>query len=658
MSGRIVPVHHLRQNDKVWTPPCVIIFDTETQVIQQGDPEILGLRLWVASRVDRRHKGKRPVAPLSGTGRTQYELATWIQQACKGRRTVWAYAHNLAFDLTTTRLPDRLVELGWRVTEFAFSGKSPWLRLTNGNTVLTLADSWSWLPQSLNSIAALNGGIKDELPTDNDNSDKWWQRCSHDVVLLARAVLDLMQWWDDNALGRWTITGPSCGWNVMRHRILKGSITVDPDSGGIASDRRAIRGGRRDVTRVGLYDHGPYVAIDFTAAFATVAATLPLPCKRMSNFQSLPLSTNLLGWSRFGIIAECEVETDVPRYPLSVSDVTVYPVGRFRTTLAGPEIEWARANGDLRAIGRGYVHKLSLGLAGWARWILAQSAGGDGSVPPVARAVTKAWGRSVIGKFAAHSGESSKLGPALSPSWSWEDGYDHRRQCRTSTIDFGGDRWLVHHDQDPDNAYPAVLAWVESEVRWRLSCALERLPEGSWLQADTDGVLVDLGALGGHLGARGRRTSLGADPMGQANRLCELLNVGLEPLSFRPKATYDVVEVIGPQHLRLDSETRMSGIRRDAAPVAGGKLEARIWPGLAWQMNEGSEAGYSRPLRTWSVPATTAHRWVGEDGDCYPATAEVTDSGHSAIVSWERSGWERWGVRLQPVQHSCFANLY
>jgi hypothetical protein len=654
---RVVPIHNLRPNDKVWTPPCLIVMDSETSVVLSGDPEVLGLRLWVASRFDRRQVRKRQGPVRSEMGRTAAGLAVAVADLCRGRRTVWLYAHNLAFDLTTTRLPEELLLIGWTVSEFALNSKSPWLRMTDGKTTLTLCDSWSWLPQSLNSLAATWGQRKLELPADADPDEVWFARCADDVRLTARAILELMAWWDAEELGRWTITGPACGWNAMRHKLSSGLVTVDPDAAGIASDRAAIRGGRRDVTRIGEFADGPYVQLDFHQAYATIAAQLPLPSKRCVAFAGLPVEHRYLDHPRLGVIAEVTVETEIPRYPMKAHGVTFYPVGTFKTTLAGPEIRWARSNGDLREVHHGFIHKLNLGLARWARWILDTSAGGDGTVPGVARIAAKAWGRSVIGKFAARSSDFELMGPSHGSGWRWEPGYDHARLCRMSTVEFCQQRWRISHDLEGDNSYPGVLAWVESECRWRLSAALERLPEGTWLQADTDGVIVDVGALRQAWGPIAWDGMGYGDPMGYAAGICRILNRGLEPLVLRPKGMFDQITVIGPQHLRLDDETRMSGIRKDATSDGSGGLVARVWPGLAWQMENGSTTGYSRPLRTWTVPAVTAHRWITADGDALPVQVELDSDGANRLLPWSETAWCHAGQVVGPVQHSSLANL-
>src|SRR5215831_8519487 len=102
--GRNVPVHYLRPNHGEWTPPCVIILDTETRNIGE-DRDVQAMRLWCACRVDRKGGSTDYASRVDTRGYTADELADAIDLWFVGRSTIWLYAHNLAFDLSTTRLP-------------------------------------------------------------------------------------------------------------------------------------------------------------------------------------------------------------------------------------------------------------------------------------------------------------------------------------------------------------------------------------------------------------------------------------------------------------------------------------------------------------------------------------------------------------------------
>lgn len=653
-----MPVHYLRPNHAEWTPAAVIVVDTETRVVPGSDPEVLTLRLWSARFVDRRDPRNGERRDIRGHGYTTRELVEWIEQACKGRTTVWLFCHNLSFDLVTTRLPLVLAEHGWEITDAAIGGKAPWIRMAKDRWRLALVDSWSWLPRSAADIAHLLGLTKVALPKDSDTAARWRERCDADVDIIVTAMCQLMDWWDRNNLGRWTISGAACGWNAMRHTPTAQRITINPEPEGIAADRAAIHGGRRSVWRVGTQRLGPFLELDFVAAYPSIAAHMPLPIGRKRPFASLPVNDRLVEHERWGIIAQCTVTTTVPRWPVRVAGASWFPVGTFTTTLAGPEIAEARRLGCLVSIGPGYVHQLGTAMSPWAHWCLATQRGEGDDTPPAAVIAAKAWGRSVIGKWAAHAFDKIELGPAPSLGWSYEEGFDHESQSRGGTVDLAGRRWWVWSSGEGDNSYPGVLAWVESAVRARLSRCIEAIGAGCVVQCDTDGLIINerlLGtrAAGGHL--------IAPDGMPDKARTAWVLNCldpVLAPLIIRVKRTVAHVTVIGPQHLDVGGQRRFSGIPSGAVQTDVDTYTGRTWPKLQWQMQHGSPAGYVRPTVTSVISGPYVAGWVTTSGRVVPAATELDATGSTVLLPWGRTPGRRRNERLTDGQHAALDILW
>lgn len=657
-ADRPTPVHYLRPNHKEWSPPSVIFLDTETEDFTDGSSELLHLRLWVCHALDRREGKHRSPASAWGHGTDSLSLARWIDSRCSGRNCVWLYAHNLNFDLTTTRLPLVMATLGWQVKDFSVRSGSPWMRLGKGSKTLTVVDSFSWLPSALGQIGELVNLPKLPLPEGWDDADSWMGRCRRDVEILGRAVLDLMAWWDREALGRWTISGAGCGWNAMRHLPTHGRHVIDPSPEMVAEDRQAVRGGRKDARRVGQLSGGPFVELDLVAAYPSVAKFLPLPTARYWAFQGDDIDDKWFHAKGYGVIATVELDTTRARYPVKTHGVNWYPVGRFRTTLAGPELRWGIESGDVLRVCGGQVHKLGYALQPWADWVISLGAGGDPSAPAVARLAAKSWGRTVIGKFAAHGHSSELLGPAPVAGWQITDGWSHSGGQPGAMVDMAGKRWQVTYDLDTENCYPAVLAWVESEVRVRMGRLLEQL-DGAWVSCDTDGAMVDLGraaALG--LCEPLHPSATDKEALRVAERLCDTVGAACAPLTLRAKKVYGTLDVLGPQHLVAGGVRKFSGVRQAAVETAPLEYTSHDWPRLAWQIKNGAEAGYVRPERTLKFDAPLVHRWTLADGTTRPVTMRIDAQGANEISPWAQSQGVATEARLAPKQYHGLAKLW
>lgn len=627
--SRTVPVHYLRRNEACWTPPAAICLDTETRQELDDGAEVHTLRVWVARMTDRRApKNATPLDAWSDGG-TGEELAHQVHAWCRGRRTVWLYAHNLHFDLCTSDLICQLGLLGWRVTDFAVDGQVPFVRLARGESHLVVADSWSWLPVPLTVVAGAVAVAKPPLPAEGDGMGAWLARCRADVAILSAAMLTLMSWWDANELGRWSITGGTSGWNVMRHLPSQRRILIDPDPGKVAADREAIYGGRRGQWRTGDLPPGRYLELDLERAYTVACRDLPLPCERLARFASLPLDHPWLRCDRYGVIARVLIETDVPRWPVRAGRRVWYPVGEFWTVLAGPDIAEAARLGCLRAVGAGYVHRLGYALRPWALWCLGAQADTTGATPPVVKITLKHWGRSVVGKWAQRGFTRVELGAAPTAGWWFGEGWNHTQDVRCSIVDFGGIRWQVSASADGDNTYPAVLAFVESYVRVTLGRVVAAIGDQLMVSCDTDGVLT------------GRVTPVTARRAREA----------AEPFTLREKAWYKRVTALGPQHAILDGRRRFAGVPASAAVKQDGTLTALLWPKLAWQMRHGRAGAYVRPGQDYTIGGTYAPGWVLLDGSVRAVETAVDADGGNRLLAWPQTRWALTGRSLGPVQN-------
>ena len=693
------PVHYLSSNDSTWTPPAVLTLDTETQVIQEY-PEVQALRCWHV-RADYR-PGKRRLAGehVEGSGFTAADLARRVSKWADRWAETWVYAHNLNFDLTVTRLPLLLAGHGWATTDMALDGARPWMILEHGNRKLVIADSYAVWPVPLAELATATGIVKPPLPDDDDLAT-WIARCSADTLILHTALLTAMDWHDQNQLGRWALTGASTGWNTMRHlQAAKTSkrartarqklglpgvdqaaqpVVIDPSEDGRANDRRAIYGGRRETWRYGKLPPGQYGELDFERAYQTIMATCPLPRKRGRWFDSMPLDSRLIDdpAQQWGIIAEVELNTDVPRWPCRIpvtttetppgnrtgpADVTsdpktrvFYPVGQFCTVLAGPDIAEARRLGCLRAVRHGQVHQLGFAARPWAAWSLAAQDHPD--TPAVVRLALKHQGRAVAGKWAARAWSKSVIGASTTYGWAYQDCYIQETKTRGAIIDLAGTKFLSVPGTDGDNAYPAALAWIESYTRVALSRAIEALGPSAVVQCDTDGMIADLHAIAAAAPVGEAAAGQGSDTRDGLTAALAAVNLLTVPLRLRAKTIYRTLDVTGPQHLTLDGHRRWSGVPGSAERQPDGSYIAWTWPKLAWQMAQPDQRGYTRVVQTYHLANSYAAGWLLTDGTVAAPEARITATGASELVPYSETRYAARGDRLAPGQPAILAGL-
>ena len=623
-----VMVHRLRANHKQWTPANVICLDTETtpESCEQGELHLL--RCWAARLDVRRARSAAKLGTVTNWGYTGAELGAQLDQWCDGIGSVWCYAHNLSFDLTAARIVQALEACGWQVTDHAVGSETPWLRMRKRESVITFADSWGWLRAPLEAIGADVGIGKPDLPGWDDSDAAWVARCQADVEILAAAMLTLMDWWDAGGHGCWALTGSSAGWNLMRHMNLPQMPMItgnaNEDRIGLAS---AVYGGYRYAFTHGAQQPGRYELWDFRSAYSELAH-LPLPTAPAGTFACLPTDTPWLTSDRYGIIAEVDLQAAQPRYPVRAGGRVVYPVGRIRTVLASPEIAAARARGELVSIGKGVLHRLAPWLAPWAAWAAAAIDDDTGAVPEVAKRAIKHWGRAVVGKFGAHGWKKLPAGPATHPGWWYEQTWNAETGKPGHIVEIGGKAWEVIQTPLGENAYPAVLAFVESWCRAYLWRVIDAVGVTNVISADTDGIIT---AGGSRAAAAIAWTDTG-------------------PLVMRRKAVYRTVTVHGPQHITGPGLRKLSGIPRSAQAQPDGTLTATLWPKLGWQMGAGHAEGYLRPVQAYRLARSYITGWVLAGGQVEPLSAALCPAGGVHLLPWTPRGPDADGTELAGEQ--------
>lgn len=674
------PAHYIKPAGKTYTPAAVIFLDTESRQDTRLDVEYHTLRNFECQLVRRRDR-RRPGEHLTVTGTSCQEIADSVNAWASYGDSTWLYCHNLTFDLTVSQLATYLGEHGWELSSrFAIGGDSMWAVLHKGakqRTVtdkkggreitrervtwahtLTLADSASLFPGPLAQLGPLVGVPKPALPKEDDSDDAWAARCHADVDIMRLAVLQLMDWWDVNDLGHWGFTGASQAWQTYKRTLDPKQVVIDHDPAILEFERQAVYGGRRDAFRVGPLPPGRYGEIDLEAAYTTVAASFPLPAKVACQVNDTHRALALSGRVPAGMLAEVTIQTSVPRWPCRIGNRVFYPVGRFKSVLAAPDIKAAAAAGSLVAVGQGVLFTLTNHLRAWADQVLGWVRDRTGAIPGAVRIWAKLAARAVIGKFAQKGWRTEETVGPLLDGWSVDPISDGWTGARGILTGVNGQYYISWADQRGEHERPAVLAWVEAHVRSRLSGVIAGPFGAGVLQCDTDGVMVshtEMQRLAGQLPARwvsGRKMPAGTPEVITA------WNDSAWPLQFREKTQFQQGEVYGPQHVVLDGKQRFAGMPKGATRTSAETWVARLWPGISWQAQNAPPGAYARPIQSYRVNGTYAAGWVTRDGAVRPVEAATGDDGTVALLPWKATRWAAGGDILGPTQAAWADGLW
>jgi hypothetical protein len=627
--------HWLTPSGKSSTPAVVVSFDTETRPEVREGVEVLTLRCWDAVIRCRGAAAKHGDHAIAKSGETAAELANVLEAAVGVTGEAWAFAHNVGFDLTVTSLPMVMAARGWEPQFVNIGDESCVFVLKSEMGKLVITDAWSWLRCSLETAAKLAGMRKVKLPLDDDSLAAWHHRCAHDVGILDRLLADLLDWWDREDVGKFAVTGASCGWRTLRAHITPKTVLVGSEAERTDFEREAIFGGRREVFQVGRF-RGRWVEDwDLATAYLTVAANMPLPVKPVRVENVSPPPSPLLAPVGLGAVVRVRIHTQTPCAPCRVAGDVWWPVGCFETVLTTVELAEVVKVADRVDVLAEQWYRLSDALQQWGRWCLDLQAQPDDIVPAVVKRVAKAWGRSVTGRFALKTSTLIGERTATHLGWALEAGYDLDTGDALETITYGGTERTYRKDQDGADVSPVVLAFVEGYVRAAMARTLAGRDPSLVLQCNTDGWWE----------VRAGRHS------------ADLTDVVPRPFTAVRKAVSRDVTVMGPNHTDSRDDRRLAGVPKDAKRNLNGSYAWQDWPGLRWQLQYSRPGEYIRPGREMTLADHYCRRWVLTTGETVPVSVTQVPGGPPLIRGWAETPGRRPGDVLAKHQVPALAVL-
>lgn len=572
--------HYLRRNHRSDLPRRLVILDTETIPEERDGLERHRLRCLASSR-DRLAPDGRPMAETEWWEGTDPEAYWWWVTHCEAKAPkTYLYAHNVQFDLLAAGAFTHLPALGWRLEHWNIGGRSDWFWWRRGKRSMVCANSASWLPMSVEVLGGAVDTPKLEMPAWPAADEEWIAYCARDVQVVRAAMLRIIQWVADDDLGSWRYTPAAQGFAAWRHRFLRMRPYVHNSPAAHRLERLAYHAGRCEAYRLGAQVDGQWWEMDYQNAYPHLCATHSVPCELIEVRADMTTERYRERPAGVGVIAEVTVETEAAVVPVRTDVGTVWPVGRFRTWLPGPEIDLALEHGATIEWGQTAVYTMAPILADFARWVLDRLEGQNAISDPIIRGVVKRWGQSFVGRLGARRRGWERVSDDDETGAGVEYVVDATTGEMVRTCRLAGAWWREVDLGEGENAITAVAAWVTSLARVRMAEVIAAAGRETIAYLDTDGVIVD---------ATGRHRLEAAQADGQLAGL-------------RVKREIRRLRVWGPGAYEVDGVPRVKGLPSRARPLKAGGWSGERWQGVLESVQAGD---VTRPLverGRWRMP--------------------------------------------------------
>jgi hypothetical protein len=306
---------------------------------------------------------------------------------------------------------------------------------------------------------------------------------------LHRFGVDMVRTLRERGLGGLRDTAGSQAMASFRRKHLGHAILCHTDKAALALEQSAYCGGRCECFRIGKA-RGPVYHYDFSSLYPSVCRDHLLPV-RLRHYADRDAAlvvgqqTDLLA-----CVASVTVETDKPDYPCRRNGLVVWPVGRFRTALFGPELAHAHMAGRVAAWESIAVYDMEPALRGFALECdairLAAKEVGNRELAHWAKRL----GVSLPGKFAQLDKRwvTVQCDPPFGYYDEWYAANDGGNPTRWRTI--AGVTQYEHVGSWGSDAVPGIAGYIASAGRMRLLSAMAAAGREHVLYCDTDSLFT------------------------------------------------------------------------------------------------------------------------------------------------------------------------
>lgn len=414
-----------------------------------------------------------------------------LKSLTRCRQTLWVVAHNVLFDFVVLGMPE-LIEQSELVIDWPRSKRKksadtsdhdkPFalavidspptiiaLKCTATQGRVVFVDTLNWFPATLRELGESIGRHKTEMPQFEANDERWFTYCENDTRIIADAFTALIRFVKSNDLGMFRYTAAAQAFAAFRHRLMSHKVYPHSETSVKEMERRACFGGRSEVFRMGKR-HGDFYKVDVSSLFPSVMQpnlypyTLESYEHRRDYLESRPAAA--LGT----ICAEVELQTQESIYPVRGTDRTIYPVGYFRTVLAGPELQHAADCGDLRAIKSWATYRMAPIFDVYVKYFWAQRMECKASGNLMFATFCKSLLNSLYGKFAQRNPEWEIVAGRMAPMpwWQWIE-RDAVNALVTQYRSFGFTVQRKCERCEIAGTFPAISAFVTAYARLRMN---------------------------------------------------------------------------------------------------------------------------------------------------------------------------------------------
>lgn len=494
----------------------------------------------------------------------------WVSNICKPKTKTYIVCHNVNYDIPVLHAFMYIGELGFELSSWyqkATSGIFQWRR---DKTSIIYLDNGNFYQGKLEQWGDKIGVPKLAIDLNNTSDEYLLTYCKRDVQILVELWRIWLQFLDDNDLGGFRYTISSTAMSAFRYRFMQHKIYLHDHNEADALERAAYKGGRVECLFVGLEDKSTYYYLDVNSMYAYVLANYQFPHDLKQYGHGVKIATLAHKLYSNAVIAEVSLNTTDNPFHYFDGKRTLYPTGKFRTTLTTGELQLALECDWITEVHKIAIYSQAYLFRDYANYfydtrLRYEQAGQDGFAK-----IAKLFNNGLYGKFGQLTLNQKVVGQCPIEDTMIEYTYDVPNDVRGQRVRLGGSIFEINYGGTAYNGFPAIAAHVTGYARLLLFNFLKQCPPKSAYYMDTDSIIVNqqgYDALKHHLDDH----RLGA---------------------LKIETTSNFIEINAPKDYRMQGREKTKGINKDAIEFEIDKFYQEQWRRLSGMIAKGNVKDY------------------------------------------------------------------
>lgn len=483
--------HFLSHNTRTELPSRMIWVDTEA-LNEHGKPEVGEQKLWFGvAHYERYHTAtaREPTVVHRKVFYTPESFWEWVTSLSEPKARVWIMAHNWNYDAAILNTSVILPKLGWSLGKY-INGKPPLIvTWRKDDCTLQMVDTLNYFTSSLANLGESLGVPKADMPKLVANVQEWEAYCARDVAVIRAGFLGFREFVREHNLGVMQPTLASQALTAYRHRFMPCQILIHTKEEALELERESYHGGRTEAFWYGPY-YGKLYKFDINSMYPSIMRDNELSARYVGYFPSYKRHLWAAAKRDYNRVAECWISTETPVYGIVRDQRLIFPVGRFKATLAEPELVYALDHDHVEKIGRWAIYERENLFREFVDYFYNvrqeyQKAGNDAFA-----FMAKILMNSLYGKF----GQAGRIW-IETDEYIWTEGQEGVLQIDEETPPIRlrnrlGRTQMLQVETESHSSAPAIAAEITSHARLLLWRLIEQAGRENVVYVDTDSLVV------------------------------------------------------------------------------------------------------------------------------------------------------------------------